>query len=107
MSCQKLGLWDRALQLVWQAEASGLSVSTASYNLAICACEVARKPEVALEVYEHMVHQKCPPDTFTYLSLIRSCIWASLWDEVEEILDVSLFLNILSFLCSRIIAYKD
>lgn len=106
MSCQKLGLWDRALQLVWQAEASGLSVSTASYNLAIGACEVARKPEVALEVYEHMVHQKCPPDTFTYLSLIRSCIWASLWDEVEEILDqvapdVSLYNAVIHGMCLR------
>ncbi|CAK7323014.1 unnamed protein product [Dovyalis caffra] len=87
MSCQKLGLWDKALQLLWQVEASGLPVSTASYNLAIGACEVARKPKVALEVYEHMVHQGCTPDTYTYLSLIRSCIWASLWDEVEEILD--------------------
>ncbi|KAJ6421583.1 hypothetical protein OIU84_028871 [Salix udensis] len=106
MSCQKLGLWDRALQLVWQVEASGLSVSTASYNLVIGACEVAKKPKVALEVYEHMVHRKCPPDTFTYLSLIRSCIRASLWDEVEEILDrvapdVSLYKAVIHGMCSR------
>ncbi|KAJ6371268.1 hypothetical protein OIU77_001718 [Salix suchowensis] len=106
MSCQKLGLWDRALQLVWQVEASGLSVSTASYNLVIGACEVAKKPKVALEVYEHMVHRKCPPDKFTYLSMIRSCIWASLWDEVEEILDrvapdVSLYKAVIHGMCSR------
>ena len=89
MSCQKLGSWDRALQLLWQMEASGLLVSTASYNLVIGACETARKPKVALQVYDHMIHQKCVPDTFTHLSLIRSCIWGSLWAEVEENLDVS------------------
>lgn len=87
MSCSKLGLWEKSLQLLWQLEASELSVSTASYNLVISACEMARKPEVALQVYEHMVHQKCTPDTFTHLSLIRSCIWGSFWEEVEEILN--------------------
>ncbi|XP_044468382.1 pentatricopeptide repeat-containing protein At3g29290 isoform X3 [Mangifera indica] len=89
MSCQKLGLWEKALQLLWQMEASGDSVSTSSYNLVIGACESARKPKVALQVYKHMIHQKCTPDTFTYLSLIRSCIWGSLWTEVEQILDVN------------------
>lgn len=89
MSCSKLGLWEKSLQLLWQLEASELSVSTASYNLVISACEMARKPEVALQVYEHMVHQKCTPDTFTHLSLIRGCIWGSFWEEVEEILNVS------------------
>ncbi|KAL1151022.1 hypothetical protein V6Z11_A09G012800, partial [Gossypium hirsutum] len=87
MSCQKLGSWDKALQLLWQMEGLGLSVSTTSYNLVIGACETARKPKVALQVYDHMIHQKCVPDTFTHLSLIRSCIWGSLWAEVEEILD--------------------
>ncbi|KAL6139929.1 hypothetical protein ACLB2K_058230 [Fragaria x ananassa] len=87
MSCSKLGLWDKSLQLLWQLEASELSVSTASYNLVISACEMARKPEVALQVYEHMVHRKCTPDTFTHLSLIRSCVWGSFWEEVEEILN--------------------
>lgn len=95
MSCKKLGWWEKALQLIWQMEESGLSVPAASYNLAIGACEVARKPEVALQVYEHMVHQNCDPDIFTLLSLTRSCIWGSLWDEVEAILkvapDVSLY----------------
>ncbi|GFZ19266.1 pentatricopeptide repeat (PPR) superfamily protein [Actinidia rufa] len=76
--------------LLWQMEeASGLPVPTASYNLVIGACEVARKPKIALQVYERMVHQKCVPDTFTLLSLIRSCVWGSLWHEVEEILNVS------------------
>ncbi|KAL2459925.1 Pentatricopeptide repeat-containing protein [Abeliophyllum distichum] len=87
MSCQRLALWDRALQLLWQMEAVGFSISTASYNLAIGACETARKPKVALQVFEHMVHQKQSPDTFTLLSLIRGCIWGSLWNKVEEILN--------------------
>ncbi|CAL9014180.1 unnamed protein product [Prunus brigantina] len=106
MSCSKLGLWDKALKLLWQLEASGQSVSTASYNLVISACEKARKPEVALQVYEHMVHQKCTPDIFTYLSLIRGCIWGSLWDEVEEILnwaapDMSLYNAAIQGMCLR------
>ncbi|GLU01855.1 hypothetical protein SLE2022_191370 [Rubroshorea leprosula] len=87
MSCKKLGWWERALQLLWQMEASGLSVPAASYNLVIGTCEVARKPKIALQVYEHMVQQQCAPDIFTHLSLIRSCIWGSLWDEVEEIVN--------------------
>lgn len=99
MSCSKLGLWDKSLQLLWQLEASELSVSTASYNLVISACEMARKPEVALQVYEHMVHQKCTPDTFTHLSLIRSCVWGSFWEEVEEILNVSSILSSYYLLC--------
>ncbi|CAK7327269.1 unnamed protein product [Dovyalis caffra] len=61
MSCPKLGLRDKALQLLWQVKASELPVSTASYDLAIGACEVARKPKFALEVYEHLVHQKFTP----------------------------------------------
>ncbi|XP_057952998.1 pentatricopeptide repeat-containing protein At3g29290 isoform X2 [Malania oleifera] len=106
LSCQRLGLWDRAIQLLWQMEASEMSVSTASYNLVIGACEVARKPKVALQVYKHMVHQKCSPDTFTYLSLIRSCIWGSLWAEVEEMLDevgpnVSLYNAVVHGMCLR------
>ncbi|OMO85916.1 hypothetical protein COLO4_21381 [Corchorus olitorius] len=106
MSCQKLGSWDRALQLLWQMEASGLSVSTASYNLVIAACETARKPKVALQVYDHMIDQKCVPDTFTHLSLLRSCIWGSLWPEVEEILDrvspnVSLYNAAIHGMCLR------
>ncbi|XWS44369.1 hypothetical protein CRYUN_Cryun15aG0039100 [Craigia yunnanensis] len=106
MSCQKLRSWDRALQLLWQMEASGLLVSTASYNLVIGACETARKPEVALQVYDHMIHQKCVPDTFTHLSLIRICIWGSLWAEVEAILDrvpsnVSLYNAVIHGMCLR------
>lgn len=89
MSCSKLGLWDRALQLLWKMETSGLSVSTASCNLVINTCEVARKPEIALQVYEHMIHKNCTPNMFTHLSLVRSCIWGSLWTEIEEILKVS------------------
>lgn len=89
MSCQRLGWWDKALQLLWQMEASGLPVSTPSYNLVIGACEVARKPNVALEVYEHMLDRKCASDTFTLLTLIRVCIWGSLWYKVEEMLNVS------------------
>ncbi|KAI3452243.1 hypothetical protein Pfo_008908 [Paulownia fortunei] len=87
MSCQRLGLWDRGMQLLWQMEASGFPVSVTSYNLVIGACEAARKPKVALQVYEHMVQQKQSPDIFTLLSLIRGCIWGSLWNEVEEILN--------------------
>lgn len=106
MSCSKLGSWDRALQLLWQMEASGLSVPTASYNLVISACESARKPDVALQVYDHMVHRKCHPDTFTHLSLLRCCIWGSLWDEVEEILNrvapsVSLYNAVIQGMCLR------
>lgn len=99
MSCSKLGSWDRALQLLWQMEASGLSIPSASYNLVISACEIARKPEVALQVYEHMVHQKCNPDTLTHLSLLRGCIWGSLWDEVEEILHVSVLELSMTLIC--------
>lgn len=105
MSCQKLGLWEKSLQLLWQMEASELPVSTSSYNIVIGASEIARKPKIALQVYEHMVHQKCTPDTFTYLSLIRGCIWGSLWAEVEEILeaapDVSLYNAVIQGMCLR------
>lgn len=106
MSCRKLRLWNKALQLLWEMETSGLSVSTASYNLVIGACETARKPKVALQVYEHMVHKKCTPDTFTHLSLIRGCIWGSLWDEMEEILnrippDVSCYNAVINGMCLR------
>ncbi|KAK9090885.1 hypothetical protein Sjap_024062 [Stephania japonica] len=73
--------------LLWKMEVSGLSVSTASYNLAISACEAVRKPRIALEVYERMVHKNCITDIFTYMSLIRACIWGSLWSEVVELLD--------------------
>ncbi|VFQ69325.1 unnamed protein product [Cuscuta campestris] len=89
ISCQRLGLWEKAVQLLWEMEASGGSVSTSSYNLVIGACEAARKPKAALQVYNHMVHQNCSPDLFTLLSVMRSCIWASLWNEVDKILNSS------------------
>ncbi|CAI9109806.1 OLC1v1009710C1 [Oldenlandia corymbosa var. corymbosa] len=89
-SYQKLGLWETALQLLWEMEASGMPLTSAPYNLAIGACEAARQPKVALQIYDHMIHQNCLPDIFTLQSLIRSCIWGSLWDEVEDILNRNL-----------------
>ncbi|GER49347.1 pentatricopeptide repeat (PPR) superfamily protein [Striga asiatica] len=86
MSCQRLGLWEKAVEIIWEMEVSGFLVSVVSYNLVIGACEVARKPKVALQVYEQMAMQKLSPDVFTRLSLVRSCAWGSLWDKVEEIL---------------------
>ncbi|PIN10013.1 hypothetical protein CDL12_17404 [Handroanthus impetiginosus] len=105
LSCQRLGLWDRAMQLLWQMENSGINVSVTSYNLVIGACEVARKPKVALQVYDHMVQQKQSPDIFTLSSLIRSCIWGSLWNQVEDILnyapDGSLYNVAIQGMCLR------
>lgn len=95
MSCQRLGLWEKAMKLLWEMEGSGFPISVTSYNLVIGACEAARKPKVALQVYDHMVREKQCPDVFTRLSLIRSCIWGSLWDEVDEILNVR-FLTVLT-----------
>ncbi|WCJ22590.1 Pentatricopeptide repeat (PPR) superfamily protein [Euphorbia peplus] len=87
MSCQKLGSWDKAVQLLWQLEASELAVSATSYNVVIGACEVGRKPKVSLQVYEHMAEQQCPGHIYLFVTS-RSCIWASLRDEVEEIMMV-------------------
>lgn len=105
MCCQRLGLWDRALQLLWQMETNGLHVSVMSYNLVISACESARKPKIALQVYERMVQRTISPDTFTLLSLIRSFIWGSLWSKVEDILncrpDGSLYNAAIQGMCLR------
>ncbi|CAN6802193.1 unnamed protein product [Brassica oleracea] len=79
MSCQKLGWWEKAVKLLYEMEGSGLEVSTSSYNLVITACEKSRQCKVALRVYEHMVGRECRADTFTYLPLVRSCVWGSLW----------------------------
>ncbi|KAI5431887.1 pentatricopeptide repeat-containing protein At3g29290 [Lathyrus oleraceus] len=87
MSCSKLKLWDRAVEILWQMEASGLSDLTVSYNLVIRTCELASKPKIAWQVYEHMVHQKCSPNIFTYLSVIRCCAREDLYEELEEILN--------------------
>jgi len=89
MSCSKLGLWERAIEILWQMEASGLTDLTMSYNLVIRTCELARKSTIALQVYKHMVHQKCSPNLFTYLSIIRCCVRGNLWEDLEEILNVS------------------
>lgn len=88
MSCRRLGFWDKSLKILRDMEVSGLPLSATSYNLVIGACEYARKPEIALQVYEHMIDQKCDPDSFTLLSLIRCCAWGSLWYKVEELLKV-------------------
>jgi pentatricopeptide repeat protein len=88
ISCERLGQWEHGLQLLWMMEKSGLKISAVSYNHVIRACEVAWKPKVALKVYRRMIHQGCSPDTFTLLSIIRACIWGSLWNEVEDILEV-------------------
>lgn len=90
MSCEKLGQWEHGLQLLWMMEKSGLKMSVVSYNHVIGACEVASEPEVALQVYRHMINNRCLPDTFTHLSVIRACIWGSLWNEIEDILEVLL-----------------
>jgi pentatricopeptide repeat domain-containing protein 1 len=89
MSCSKLRLWSKAVEILWQMEASGMSDLTVSYNLVIRTCELARKPKIAWQVYEHMVHQKCSPNIFTYLSIVRCCTKGYLYDELEEILNVS------------------
>lgn len=103
MSCRRLGFWDKSLKILWDMEAVGLPLAAASYNLVIGACEYARKPKVALEVYEHMIDQKCDPDSFTLLSLIRCCSWGSLWYKVEELLkvmpDASLYNTAIQGMC--------
>ncbi|CAN8255099.1 unnamed protein product [Cochlearia groenlandica] len=106
MSCQKLGSWEKAVKLLYEMECCGLTVSTSSYNLVISACEKSRESKVALQVYEHMAQRDCDPDTFTYLSLVRSCIWGSLWDEVKDILkkvepDVSIYNAAIQGMCLR------
>ncbi|CAH8363067.1 unnamed protein product [Eruca vesicaria subsp. sativa] len=107
MSCQKLGSWEKAVKLLYEMEvSSGVTVSTSSYNLVISACEKSRQSKVALQVYDHMVQRGCDADTFTYLSLIRSCIWGSLWGEVKDILkkvepDVSLYNAAIHGMCLR------
>ncbi|XP_073273811.1 pentatricopeptide repeat-containing protein At3g29290 [Primulina huaijiensis] len=105
MCCQRLGLWDRALQLLWQMETYGLPVSVMSYNLVIAACERARQPEIALQVYGHMVQRTISPNTLTLLSLIRCFIWGSFWSKVEEILnsrpDGSLYNAAIQGMCLR------
>ncbi|KAM0936694.1 putative tetratricopeptide-like helical domain superfamily [Dioscorea sansibarensis] len=87
LSCQKLALWEHSLQLLWQMETSGIPMLTESYNHVIFTCEAARNPKVALQVYHHMIHNKCAPDLFTHLSLVRSCVWGSLWKEAKGILE--------------------
>ncbi|KAF8105731.1 hypothetical protein N665_0157s0294 [Sinapis alba] len=106
MSCQKLGSWEKAVKLLYEMEGSGVTVSTSSYNLVISACEKSRQSKVALQVYDHMVQRGCDPDTFTYLSLIRSCVWGSLWGEVKDIIkkveaDVSLYNAAIHGMCLR------
>ncbi|CAL4921437.1 unnamed protein product [Urochloa decumbens] len=106
MSCERLGQWEHGLQLLWMMEKSGVKISVVSYNHVIGACEVASKPKVALEVYRRMISQRCSPDTFTYLSVIRACIWGSLWNEVEDILeevapDSSIYNAVIHGLCLR------
>ncbi|KAL6867344.1 hypothetical protein ACP4OV_015368 [Aristida adscensionis] len=106
MSCERLGQWKHALQLLWLMEKSGLQISAVSYNHVIRACEVACKPKVALKVYQRMARRGCSPDTFTHLSVIRACIWGSLWNEVEAILeeiapDSSIYNTVIHGLCLR------
>lgn len=106
MSCEKLGQWEHGLQLLWLMEKRGLKLSVVSYNHVIGACEVASKPKVALKVYQRMINQRCSPDTFTHLSVIRACIWGSLWTEVEDILeevapDSSIYNAVIHGLCLR------
>ncbi|CAN6307558.1 unnamed protein product [Urochloa humidicola] len=106
MSCERLGQWEHGLQLLWMMEKGGLKISVVSYNHVIGACEVASKPEVALQVYQRMINQRCSPDTFTHLSVIRACIWGSLWNEVEDILeevapDSSIYNAVIHGLCLR------
>lgn len=106
MSCERLGQWEHALQLLWMMEKHGLQISAVSYNHVIRACEVACEPKVALKVYQRMTRERCSPDTFTHLSVIRACIWGSLWDEVENILeevepDSSIYNTVIHGLCLR------
>lgn len=106
MSCQRLRLWERSLQILWMMEKRGMEMSIVSYNHVIRACEMARRPEVALQVYQHMIEKKLKPDTFTYLSLIRACMWGSLWTEVEKLtecisLDASLYNALVQGYCLR------
>ncbi|KAJ3673913.1 hypothetical protein LUZ60_005905 [Juncus effusus] len=106
MIFRKLGFWDRALQLLWEMERTGMEMHTESYNHVIYACEIACEPSVALRVYQHMVQRGCKTDNFTYLPLIRCCISGSFWTDLDEILkgialDMSLYNTIVHELCSQ------
>lgn len=111
LSCQRLGLWEKALQYVWEMEKSGLKPGTLSYNILISTCEVARQPKVALQVYEHMLCVDCSPNTFTYLPLIRACGRGDLWCELQQVLkslshigvspNASIYNTLIQTLCCR------
>lgn len=110
VSCQRLGLWEKALQYVWEMEKSGVKPGTLSYNILISTCEVARQPKVALQVYEHMLCVDCTPNTFTYLPLIRACGRGLLWCELQQVLkslshigvapNASIYNTLIQTLCS-------
>eukprot|EP00252_Welwitschia_mirabilis_P027200 TRINITY_DN9269_c0_g1_i1.p1 TRINITY_DN9269_c0_g1~~TRINITY_DN9269_c0_g1_i1.p1 ORF type:complete len:147 (-),score=18.58 TRINITY_DN9269_c0_g1_i1:133-537(-) len=68
-------------------ERLGMEIQASSYNLVIRACEVARKPEVAIEVYHHMKNVNCSPNAFTYLSIIRLCGKGSFWEELKQVIE--------------------
>ncbi|GLJ18733.1 hypothetical protein SUGI_0334300 [Cryptomeria japonica] len=87
VSCHRLGLWEKSLQYIWEMEKSGIKPGSSSYNLLIATCEIAGRPKVALQVFEHMLCVDCSPNTFTYLPLIRACGNGLHLRELEQVLN--------------------
>ncbi|CAN1235761.1 Pentatricopeptide repeat-containing protein At3g29290 [Linum perenne] len=49
MSCQKLGLFEKGIQLLWKMENSSIMVSSLCYNIVIGACELGKNADAGLE----------------------------------------------------------
>jgi len=69
-------LLERAMNLVEQAESSGIIIGAPVYNsLLMCAGRAAELAR-AFEIFDHMVSRGFPPDAFTFGSLIEASVTA-------------------------------
>lgn len=72
-ACGNAGQWERALRLLAEISASGLTPTLASYNIAVAACSRAGQWERAVGLLGEMRVAGVEPASSTFLPAIEAC----------------------------------
>ena len=83
----KVGMWQKAQQLLGEMKGKGIEPNVVTYTAAISACRVGAKWERALELLCEMKASGLKPNLITYSVVMSVCKKSGQWKRSLELLD--------------------